>query len=339
MPTQVVVNGTWLPCIGGVGNLKWSSMWAGGSEEASWSMALAESFSNPSLVTGSVVELKFGSQNVWKGILYEPDRSEDGWNFTASGMYDELNGYLCLDSGGDTTSVPDTAIDEAISRGLECSRPTSISSTEFAEGDETDQLNYLGDLMGAWATSQSKRWYVNPDGQILAATDPTDPKWYLKPGSVRLGVTDEDYASDLYIRYLDGPTSFATVHVNDATASATRRREYAVDAINLGVTTSAIATDVGDGLLAKGKARYAWTSDGDVSHYQITTPGGQPACLPLVQAGDMARLYGVTNPQGIPFQYLDFIIGRVEYEDGADTISIAPMNLAPRTLGDALAVS
>lgn len=339
MPSQIKVDGLWLATVGGWGELRFSSIADGGPEEVSWRMDLPPSFVHPSLRMGKVVEVKTGSANVWKGVLAEPDVSADGWTFTAIGLADEATGYLCLDSGGNTTSTPDVAIDEAIDRGLPWSRTDSLSSVPFAVSDDTDKLNTVADLLDAWAQSVSKRWAVSADGEVYAYSEPIAPTWHTAPGAVRIGLADDDYASDLYVRFKTSGTDFDTVHVPDTSASAKRRREAGVDATTLGVIDSAKATDVGEGLLARGKARYAWTDAMTLARLQLTTPGGTPAFLPFVKAGQMVRSFGVINEQGITLPYVDWVIGKAEYQDGADVITLAPTTLASRNLGDVLALA
>lgn len=339
MALDVTVGGTWLTSLHGWGELKFSTIADGGSEEVSWRMDLAPSFTHPSFRMGKLVEIKAGPSNVWKGVLAEPDVSAEGWTFTAIGLADEATGYLCLDSGGNTTSTPDVAIDQAVARGLPWTRPASLSNVPFAVSNDTDNLNYLADLLDAWAQSQSKRWAVTPDGEVYAYSEPTEPSWFTSPGAVRLGLADDDYASNLYVRYKTSATSFATQAVSDATAAATRRREYPVDATSLGIIDSTKATAVGTGLLARGKARFAWTDAITVSRNQLTNAGGTPAFLPFVRAGQMVRSFSVVNEQGVTLPYVDWVIGKTEYVDGADTITLAPTTLAPRSLGDVLALA
>lgn len=340
---QVKVGNTWLATIGAVGELTWSTVADGGCEEASWTMPLSDTFTHPSLRTGQPVVIYFGSASLWCGLLAEPNVSEDGWKFTAIGYHDDLyTGYICFDASLNTTSTPNTAIDQAIARGgslLPLTRPASFSSSPFAAQDQTDNLNYVGDLLDAWANANSVRWRINGDATITAAADPTTPTWFMTPGSARIGLADDDYASNIYLRYKTAAASYATVAVADATAGAKRRREYPVDATTLGVTTSGAVANIGNGMLAKGKARYAWTDGVTPARLQLTTPGGQPACLALVDAGDLVRTFGVINEQGTVLPYFDWVIGHAEYTDGEDTISLAPTSLAARNLSDILSLA
>jgi len=337
---QVLCDGTWLASVAGVGDLTFSTVADGGSESASWRMDLRRSFTHPALRNGALVQIRAGAVNVWRGVLSEPDRSDDdGWTFNAAGLATEGAGYICFDASLNTSSKPDESIDQAIARGLRWQRPNSLSNVDFAASGQTDALNKVTDLLNAWSTSVSKRWGVDPDGNVYAAADPTEPSWHLRMGGGKVGLAEDEYASDLYLRYQPTSTTYATAHVADSIASSGRRWEEGVDATTLGVITGAKAAGVGDGMIARGKARYAWTQAAEPSRLQITTPGGTPAYLPFVKAGQMVRLHDVLNEQGLPVSYVDFIIGRTEYAAGSDTIKIAPAQLAARTLGDVLQVA
>lgn len=339
MSEEIRANGVWVSTIGAWGGLKWSSTADGGSEDASWQMDLPPTFTHPSLRMGKVIEVRVGPANVWKGVLNQPKVSDDGWEFNAIGLADEFySAHLCLDGSGDTTTTPDVAVDQAIADGFAGTRPASLSAVPFADSDVTDKLNYVGDLLDVWATSEGKRWRVDADGQVLAAVDPTTPTWYLAPGATQIGLADDDYASDLYLRYKTAAFTFATAHVSDPLASVARRRAVPVDLTTLGVTTLGNVTNIGDGMIAKGRARYAWTNAVTPARLQLTTPGGTPASLAFVKAGDMVRSFSVINEQGVVLPYVDWIIGRVEYEAGSDTIQLAPTELAARNLPDVLSL-
>lgn len=337
---QILVDGTWLstiPSVYGVGDLRYSTA-ARGCEQASWSMSLSPTFGHPALLAGKIVEIRVGPKNVWQGTLDEPDRTDNGWSFSAAGLAAEGESFLCFDEDLNTTSIPDVAIDQAIARGLPWKRPVSISAVPYADGDSTAALNKVGPLLDSWSLSESKPWGVNADAEVYAVTDPVMPKWYLTAGSGKVGLADDEYASTLFGRYQSDASTYATAMVEDPAAAFAHYREEGIDLTTLGYVDGTKATAVLDGRLADGKARYAWTKALTVSGLQITTPGGQPAFLPFVRAGDKARLFGVVSQQGIPLPYLDFIIGRTELQAGAKTIVISPRELAARTLGDVLAL-
>lgn len=342
---QVRVGGVWLASIAsvfGIGDLKYSFTADGDCEQASWSMNLSPSFSHSAVVSGALVEIRVGPSNIWSGVLDEPDSTDDGgWSFSAAGFGAEVRDWICFDADLNTTSTPDVAIDGAIARSQFAdflSRPESLSAASFAVGEETAALNRVGDLLDSWGRSVSKRWGVDPDGRVYAASDPTEPTWYLTAGSGQVGIAGDDYASDLFGRYQVDASTYATATVSDPAASAAHRREYPVDLTSLGYIDEAKAVSVLGGLLAEGKARYAWTKALTVSRLQLTTPGGTPAFLPFVRAGQMVRLFGVPDPQSLR-PHLDFVLGRTEYVAGANVITLSPVNLAARNLGDVLSLA
>lgn len=342
MRAQIVADGVWVSSIGtgSWSDLKYSFTADGGCEAASWTLNEPREFSHSALVPGVVVELKAQSKTFWSGELTEPNFDPSkGWSYQARGLINQGDDCVALGASGAPTSVPDTAIDQGIARGmLTWTRPASISAVPYANTDETDNLNYVTDLLGAFGDSSSKRIRVDADGIIAAYSDPTTPDWYLAPGLAEVGVADEEYYTDLYLRYRSKSTrKYATVHVSDATASAANRREAALDVKDFGLTSSAIVTAFGNGLLAKGQARYAMTQPVNPSRLQLTTPGGKPASLYRVRGGQLVRAFAVRTTQGATLPYYDFVIGRSEYIDQEDTIQIAPVNVADRNLTDVLA--
>lgn len=334
MGTQIRVNGVWLSNISAWGNLNWSHTADGGCKDASWQMDLPRTFSHPALVRGKVVEIFIGASRVWQGFLSEPDVDDD-WTFNALGLSLLGKDYLCFDGSLNTTSKPDTAIDQAISRGLPWRRPDSLSNTAFAAGDTTASLNYVGDLLDAWSESVSKRWGVDGDGIVYARADPTTPTWHLKGGAARFGLADDEYASDLYGRYI--ASAYATATVGDSVARTKfGRREAAVDLTTMGLLTLGQATAQLNGILAKGKARLGYTNGLEASKWQLTTPGGTPAYLPFVTAGQLVRMFGVLDEQGQPLPYVDWVIGESNYEAGAETIALTPVGLVDRDFASVL---
>ncbi len=343
MRTQVLVNGIWMGSLGFVGGLKWSHVADGGCEEASWTMALSRRWNHPTVRTGALVEQRLGPWPVWAGVLTEPRQSEDGWAFQATGLAQIARDYLCFDGSLNTTSIPNTAIDQAIARGLNVygvTRASDFGATAFGEADATDALNRLGPLLDAVALEGSQRWGVDARRRLYRATEPTTPSYYLIGMPGRLGLADDDYASNIYLRYRSGVATYATATATDADAAAAYRREHPIDATDMGVMNSTKAGNLVAGELAKGRALFAQTDAVNPSGFQLVRPGGGGASLRTIAAGGMAglmvRRFGVTDQQGRPLPYLDYVVGKTEYEDGAATIMLSAVNLAARTLGDKL---
>lgn len=340
------VGGVRISSIGRPGSLRWSHSVEGGPEQASWEMDLAQTFSHPALRLGAKVEILSGPGVIWGGVLDEPDRGDKGISFSAAGYAAEARGYACFDGSLNTTSIPDTAIDQAIARGLGTkygiTRPSSISNVAFGPSTQTDQLNKLGDLLDAYATSDGgKRWGIDPNGRFYKAADPTTPTLCLRAGAAKVGFAGDDYASTIYLRYKSGPSTYATATASDTFAESVQRRELLVDGTTAGTIDSTKANALAAGELTKGRARYAFTDPVTVGGFQLTTLGGQPVAPEWLAAGGanglMVRQYGVTNEQGVPLSYLDWVVGRTEVEDEEGKIILSPVNLASRALGDVLA--
>lgn len=328
-------SGLWLPSIGPWGDLAWSALADGGCDAASWSMNLPPTFAHPSLRRGGIVRIKAGTKNLYRGLLEQPvvNVEDDGsatWQFTAQGLSALAGGYLCLDGAGNTSTTLDTVIDAAIARGLPWKRPNSIGSVPFTATDTTDALNYLSDLLDAFAASVGERWGVDEDGNVYMAADDTTPTWYMTPGSGQFGLADDNYASSVFVRYWNG-SAFVTASATDAVAAALYgAKEYAADATSYGTLTAAQATGMANGALAKGKSRLGWTNSLSPSKFQLTTPGGTPAPLWMVKPQQVVRLHGVYNEQGQPLPFVDFAIGEADHSEPDETLTISPVGLVAR---------
>lgn len=343
---QVRVDGRWLTSIAPWGELEYSWLADGGCEEASWRMPVPRDYRHPSLVRGKDVEVRLGPLNTWRGRLTEPDQDDEGWTFHAAGLKDAAGnggtsrGFMAFDAAINNTSIPNTAIDQAIARGLPWIRPASLSGVAFVDAGSVDAIVTVSELLDRWSASVSKRWGVNAEAEVYAAADPTVPMWHMTPGSGSYGYAEEEYASDVYLRYYNTSFVLATAHAQDADAADLLGvSEAAIDGRDYGALTAPKAVSYAQGLLDKGKARLAWTNAVTPSRWQLTTPGGAPACLALVKAQQMVRLHGLRDVQGTPIPYVDFVIGRTRYTAESDTMVLEPVGLAPRNLADVLAAT
>jgi hypothetical protein len=341
---SIRVGGRWMDEIAPWAPPRWTWLADGGCGEASWRMYAPATFRHPALRRGQLVQLKLGSFGTWAGLLAEPTYGDDGWEMAASGLStvagDTDSGFAALNGAGEPTTWVDDAIDRAIDRGLPWIRPSSISAGPFIDAGATDDLLYLADLLDRWANSVSKRWGVDADRHVYAAADPTTPTWHMTPGSGTFGLADDTYASHVYLRYYDTSFTLATATAgDDAAADLYRRKEVIVDGTDYGAIDTGKATGYAQGLIDKGKARLGWTNTLEPTRYQLTTPGGAPACLPMVKAQQMVRLHGLTDEQGQPLPYVDFVIGATDFDAAENHLSIAPVGLVERNLADVLTVA
>jgi len=322
---QVIVDGQWLTNLAWWGDASISHRWPLGCWEASWSMPLKPYQRFRALRSRAPVEIRIGAAPIWAGSLSEPDWAEG--KFTALGACREAEEAACLTAGGLTTSVPDTAVDQAIARGaVSWTRPESLSATAFGQADGTERLNYLGALLDAWSLEQNVKWAVNARRQVYSAADPTTPMWHITPGAGVLGVTDAAMAGTVYGRYRNSATgSLATVSVGTAAP------EVLVDLTRHGRISTTKATNLVTGILNKSGARTGWTNGLTLTPHQIQTAGGVPANLASVQAGQMARIMGLRDERGVAAT-TDVIAGETIWDVTANELQFNPAELAARDL-------
>jgi hypothetical protein len=326
---QVRVGGQMLSSIGWWGGLTVTHQWPRGCWQADWSMALDPLERPPALVQGAPVEVLVAGAVVWAGYLSELNWS-DG-TFSASGAAREGEETLCLAADGTTSSTPDVVIDAAISRGaLSWSRPASLSATALTTGDDTQELNYVTDLLDTWSTTVGKRWAVNSDRQVYAAADPTSPAYYVAYGAAEFGVADDALVGTLTGGWFD---------VNGAphlTTVGTGRPEVAVNMANLGPIDSTTATNVLTAILAKTGARLAFTNAVTVTAEQVWSSGGASPHLSDVRAGLMFRLLGLEDPRDGSLA-TDVLMGESVWDVDAATVQLTPIDLAARDLSSIVA--
>ena len=135
------------------------------------------------------------------------------------------------------------------------------------------------------------------------------------------------------------PSATSTVTVDNLTAQALYDVIiFEMDLTGLGLLTSTAATAYAQAQLDEFSIP-EWLSRLSVGSDDLLTPGGLPAHLPSVRAGQMVRLFNVPNNLGgLRTQLsLDVVLGEVEHaSDSPGLVSIAPTRLAVRNIADAL---
>lgn len=321
----------WLRSIGPFGPVTLSYVWPHGSDTATWQMK--PGFTHPDLRAGVRVEVFAGGAKVWRGTLAEP--GTDGV-MHALGSWHDAQGVAAMTGATAPTTIPDTAIDAAIARAaVSWARPVSLSSVAWS-GDPSVEIN-LDELLDSWAEGAGLRWYVDPFGNVRAAVDPTTPMWQVPSAVAGRGLTldQSEYYGRIYGRYLIGTGSWTFA------VAGTSPPEKVIDLTELGVITSTRANaEVQNRYLLSG-ARRGWADGLNLSRGQITTMGGTPAPLSMIQAGQMIRLQGVIDPSRDTriTSYVDVVIGESIYTEGEDQIQLKPVGLAPRNLADVLKVA
>lgn len=337
--TSGVTGGTWLHGLGFVGDVNYKTALSGGLLTVSWRMVLPKGFTHPALRNGSLIELHDG-ECLGIAVMAEPDR--DNWTFTADGLALSLKGALALDSSLDPTTDMEVAVTQAASRGLPVAIGTGVPTTALSTmSSDNAEVNSIPALADAHAESLGQHWWFDPHGYLNFGDDPAPGAvdWIITPGTPGLATAEDDYASLVVLRYVatatgSTPDSYAVATASDAAAAARWGvREVVEDGTSLGVLTAPQAATNAQAILESKRARPAFTQGIELAAFQITTPGGTPAHLPHVRAGQRVRQYGVVDPEGMGSTgTAEWIIGGTDYTAGSQVITLSPLGLAPRTL-------
>lgn len=341
---EVRVAGEWLHSRGNVSGVSWSTRWGSGPcgpDVASCVFAVDPDHDTSNLRVGTSFEVHDGGIVGFGGVIDEVSRDFPR-TVKARGWARRAEDFEAL-SAGAPSSNPRTAATDAVSRGLPWTNPDAFDNTSI--GTIGDSVRRLDALLNEWADATGKRWGVDPYGRAFAVTEPTAVSYYLDAAGLDIGVSDEGLFTHIVARYVatvdvDGnPASYGTVTVSDSAALALYgRRENSVDLTGLGAISGGTATTYATAQLALG-LRPKWLQRATVTGGRLRSPGGLPAHLGSVKAGDVVRLFNIpSNLGGTRFTAAtEVVLGEVSYDsEQPSQITLAPVNLSVRTLADAI---
>lgn len=329
MDPEVWVAGRPVSTLCAWGELEMTHQWPFGSWELTWAAALRPAQRPVGWVAGAKVQCKIGSVILWNGNLLDM-----AWNtsdFAAVGTARQTEQAIALDATGKTTSVVDVALDQAFARAaIDGTRPASISNAAFGGTTETDEQNYIGPLLDAFSTSQSKRWWADENRAFRVAADPTVPFAAVTPDVGELGVSQEVQAATVFGRYLTSTGVYATA------SYGTGRPEIGVDLTPLGSFSSADATTFCQGIWSKLQGATGWTNPITILEGELLRGGVQMA-LWRFAAGPtgMIRLLNVRDPRGLSAS-TDVVCGRSILRPSQGSLQLDPIGLVRRTPGDVI---
>lgn len=335
MIEQLEVRGRPLFVVGAHSDLTWSTRWPGGSFEVSWAMEPGVRYD---IRRGDLVRVMLGAWPLWAGEVQEPNY-EDG-TYTAIGMSRVAEQFIALDASLNVTTGVRPAINNAITRGWDVTLGASVPILNMSESGSANGLSQVSALLDLASDEEGRRWVVGGDRVVQFAPDPLVPSYYLRPGVVRLSPSDGEYASHVFVRYIgSGGGGYETAVAFDAVAASRYGRvEFPFDATPLGPISATRAQKVATGILAKARSRLGWASGVDVSASDLITPGGLPADLRLVRAGQMVRLHGLYEDARVlsGLTYLDVVLGSVSHAAGSGLATLEAVNTQPDTFVAAL---
>ncbi len=344
---EVKLGGVWLHSLGHVSDIKWSSQWGTGPcgpALASCTVAVDPGNDATLLRLSRTFEVWDGGVKVFGGPLAEMGRDFPR-TLSARGWTSRGGDFDAVDSSGNPTTNPRTAVTQAVANGLPWTGATVFDDTSLGtDGQPSSQR--VDSLLNGWAATVGKRWGVDANRAAFVTTDPTSPTWFLDASDLDIGVADDGLYTRVRARYVSGvdattgdPNAWSTVTADDAAGQALYGViEYPMDLTPLGMISSGTAATYAAAqrdLLTVPQ----WLSRVTTNSGRLLTKGGLPAYLPSVRAGQMVRLFNVPNNLGgIRGELgLDVVLGEVEYDTTSPAeVTIAPVGLAVRNLADAL---
>lgn len=242
---EVNIGGIWLSSLGPWGDLIVEDRWPGGNHELTGAVDPKLTHRHPALMNGARTTCTVAGPR-WTGDLAQLDW-ETG-EFVATGLWRQGDEAPALNATGLTTTVPNSAVDKAISSGwVDWVRATALSTSPYsssdAGGDATAQVNALGALLDEWSAGSGKRWGVDELKAVYAAADPTTATHLLinTPAPVE---SKQRAVSAVIARWRDAAGTYFT------TIRGTGRPAKTVDFTNAGPLTSSQVTARCDRILS-----------------------------------------------------------------------------------------
>lgn len=336
MGVSIIVGNHWLREHTTPTGIRWSTKAIGGCHEAAFE--IDPTLTPPGIERGAAVQYRLGMTNTWRG---EVDTVSDTGTVTCIGPWSAASETSALDAGGAGTLVPDTAVNEARSRGaIGWRMPTGgISAAAVSDGTSGEPM-LLNQLLEAWAVKAGAIVGVDANLDIYAGAAPSAVSWVVSPhAGARLTVVG-DYVSHLWGDYIDTTGAWAKAGpiIDQATSDAWGRREATANLEELGPINGTTASTVLTSMLVNGGARKSVTGTLRLSREQILTRGGEPAPLAMIRAGQRVRLLGVGDGTSAAMRtlYTDIVIDQCAFSEGEDEISFDPMGGPAVNLGDVL---
>lgn len=343
----LLIGGQWLRSRGAWGDLQYSFTWPGGCKDMSFSMTTRFASRVSGVIRGADAQVCWGGWPLWRGITLEPDWNGNTVTVTANGLFRQGETYPAFDSASTMNAItnPTTALTTAIGLGLPWTIDTAtVPNTDLATGATTDPANTITELLNAWTTQSGNKWYVNQFGLLKFAADPATPSWIVVPGSGDLGIADDDYASNVVLRYNDSTAGVyksvaypVLTGAMDAYGLKYGRKVSLQDITDQGPMSAATAATLAQNTYTLTKQRPGWTNGLSLARGELMTPGRTPVHAASVDAFcRLVRLQGVPDEVNVT-PYTDFVVGDTSYADGSDIVSIDPVGLAARTPEDVAA--
>jgi hypothetical protein len=337
-------NFTPLGTLGHVTPAVYSDTMPGGNDTLTCTLQVPPSYRHPAIDPGRILEAYRGGSKIWEGILGEPAPGDGGWELTAAGAGTYGDKYLAIY----TSWNQNDPLDQAITRGLRWNK-ASFSSTGLYLAEQQDSGSQtVTDFLTLITRPGAYTWHVGRRNTLTVFPIPTAPTRVLMAGSPAARSL-AGYINALTGRYqatadnatTGAPGTFAlTTATNAASIAKHLRTEAFWDLSQAGVISSGTAA----GYVAQALTLYqaaSWAGPITVRYGSYTTMTGVPVDLGCEVAGEVVQLQLADGPYGgevSPAPPVTFPVGRVEYDDGAQTLAITPFQSVPADLPTLLSV-
>lgn len=285
-----------------------------------------------------------GGSVIWTGKLAEPQPGSDGWSISGAGTGTLGANFVSKY----TTWNADDPINQAISRGLPWVNPglSGISGAWLSQKQD-DASQSISDFLNLITGNGALTWYVDRAGVLRVISIPTVPTRLLvaTTPAARTVVAD---VNRLYVRYqatadnADTGTA-ATYGVTSASNAASIAVHGAMesyqDLSSAAVIGSSAAQAAAQSVLAK-YVRATYAGPFTVRQGQLLTMGGSPVDIGAERGvPGVCQLLLTDSGWGgeVVAGPVFFPVGSYEYDDTAQTATIAPLQSIASDLSSLLA--
>jgi hypothetical protein len=324
----------WLDALGIVTGLRYSSVYPGGSYNATWQMLLDPRFDHRAVQPGRQVGLSCGASTIWGGNLDNPVRG-DVWQFTAIGAAAVAKRMLAYAPVSGNALNLNEVIANANTRGLGW---TVVGSLPTIAGAVQSGTIYIDDALSQVSAGQvtPPYWSLDRDRNLTMGPPPTTPGYILLVNNTGGGRTLDAFATDAYVTYSSATGVLSTaVRSNTAARNRFGRFEVPVDETGLGLIATSQANAFGDGYLNRNAPRAKFRSAFTLTPGQLLTAAGTPIDPALAVPGVLASML-VIDPDSSGDVTLagptNVLLGVTDYDVDSGVLTVTPTDVADDTL-------
>jgi hypothetical protein len=349
-----MTNPVWLSHLGHVSGLTTSWAMPGGCDQLTATLAITANVRTPALNPGRILQVYRGSHLTWEGMLSEPvppgAGGTGGWSLSAVGAGNYGTRFVAYYTGTWPASLPDLAINDAITRGLRWTNPGQNGIPGLWLGAAVDPAaQTITDLLNLCTTYGGLTWYVttNNYGNTLNITAlpalPTRLLTVSTPQGRALG-DDFNVIYEKYVITADNATTGAaeadgiTASQNAANSALYGNIETYIDLTQAGPMSSGVAQGYGNAVLQR-YVHASWAGPLPAGPGDLMTMGGQPVDLGTSQCGTVIQpiltdyAYGGEVNMATP---VSFLVGGYSYNDDTLTASITPFQALDTSVANLL---